>query len=256
MIFKLMKYDFKSMFAKVIPFYIILIFSVIMAIILNQLPHNLFTYIADYIIDILVIISFFITFIFSLNIGVYRYYTNVLRDQGYLTNVLPVKKGDIIVSIVLCSALIMLISAFIILILFYFLSISNNNILHIDYINLDFSVAGQIFILEIILFIIFITIANNLFFISSLTVGYSFNKNKVLNSLFFGIILYIITLSIFFIILILLPGNYTIDDSIINRESLALVNALYTLFNGIIFLYDIVLFLITSYFLRKKLNLS
>lgn len=256
MIFKLMRYDFNTMFAKIIPLYITLIFSVIIAIILNQLPHNLFTYIADYIIEFLIIISFLITILFSLNIGVYRYYTNVLREQGYLTNTLPVKKGDIIISIIICSALIMLITLSLILILFYLTSLYNSSLLNINFFNFDFTIASQILILQTAIFFIVLTIANNLFFIFSLTVGHSFNTRKVINSLFVGVVLYIITLAFFLGILILLPGSYTVDGHFLQTQSLNLINALLILFNGIIFLYDIALFLLTSFFLRKRLNLS
>ena len=99
MLNKLLKYDLKNIFKIMVPIYIV-------AILISTLARGAY-YLSDKItlfqISYAFIFAIYIVATFSLPfatwiIGCIRFYKNIVKDEGYLMNTLPVKKSSLILS--------------------------------------------------------------------------------------------------------------------------------------------------------------
>ena len=125
MLKKLLKYDIKGTSKNLIPFYgIVLLLSILVrlsGIIKEHFPITGF-------INAMMLLFFIIAVIaivfYTFFVAIRRFYQTVLKDEGYLTNTLPVKRSNIILSQIL-TALIFIITSIIVMasslfIAFYF----------------------------------------------------------------------------------------------------------------------------------------
>ena len=114
MLTKLLKYDFKSIFKSLAPIYLIAILLAFLTRIFNIAADkvSLLEYPAGFVsgLTVIVIIGIpFITFI----LGIAKYYTNMVKDEGYLTHTLPVRTTSILFSKIIIGSLIIFITSFI-----------------------------------------------------------------------------------------------------------------------------------------------
>lgn len=99
MLNKLLKYDLKNIFKIMVPIYIV-------AILMSTLARGAY-YLSDkitlfqisyaFIFAIYIVATFYLPFATWI-IGCIRFYKNIVKDEGYLMNTLPVKKSSLILT--------------------------------------------------------------------------------------------------------------------------------------------------------------
>lgn len=111
MLGKVLKYDLKRLGQSLIPLYIITLILSIIVLGGSYLTdiNQLFT------IAYGTVLFFFIILLVAIGIGTFfisiqKFYQNLLKDEGYLTNTLPVTKNTLILSKILSSCIFMAIS--------------------------------------------------------------------------------------------------------------------------------------------------
>lgn len=195
MLGKLIKYDFKSISKTLVPIFIVTLILSVLTRIFGMLADEIsvFQYPAGLVTALCVALILglpFITFI----IGIMRYYNNLVKDEGYLTHTLPVKKQSLVLSKMITSSIGVLVSLLI--------SIGSVFIaFNIDFKIFDAFVEAYNDIMEYdkwLLLLIFIALivgylSNLLLVYSSISLGQTRNGNKALYSIIFGIVIYNIT---------------------------------------------------------------
>lgn len=253
MLGKVLKYDLKWMAKYLIPLYLIIIAGAFVIRALDLL-ENYFDFITIFyaIMSVVFVLAIIVGFIYMAFMNIKRYLDNLFKTEGYLTHTLPAKKGTL-----LLSKLLMVIITFISTIIVFVLSIfvayyvpglldvfdSLINYIRANNLGLLFIVTLVILILEYF-FYMFLVFA-------SISIGYSKNGNKNINSLIWAIILYVlvqIVNFIFLFIFFLMNADMESEIAIINN---------YMLGNVILQLIYIGAFYYISYrFMNKKLNLA
>lgn len=195
MLKKLLKYDLKSLFKSLIPIYLIAWLLALLTrifsffedkISLLQFPAGLVKGLCIVMIIGLPIATFILSIV--------KYYNNMVKDEGYLTHTLPVKKNSIVLSKIIVALFAMgvsIIASFITIVLAF--NISNDIIdvlkgLYKEIMNYD-----KWIILLIGLSIVISYISNLLLIYLAIGLGQKHNGNKKVYSFVWGIALYNVT---------------------------------------------------------------
>lgn len=200
MLGKLLKYDIKREFKSLIPMYGIVIILPLVIRIMTFIKEKVaaFSFIANIILVVYVVALvglFFLTFFNSIR----NFLNNVLKDEGYLTHTLPVKKSSIIISKEI-TAMITITVSVVMIILSLFLAFYDGTPLSvlfepIHYFAEQFAIfygMGNIeFYIFWILFIVISYISYIVTFHLALLLGHTRNENKIVFSIVFGIIIYL-----------------------------------------------------------------
>lgn len=195
MLKKLLKYDCKSTAKSLVPFYgIVLLLSILVritSIIKTHFPITNFVYgmmLAFFVISLIGI--FFYTFF----VAIKRFYTNVLKDEGYLTHTLPVKRNHIILSQTIASLGFFLLSVLVmviaLLIAFYTKGAIKNIFSAINEMFIMMETTPSIGYIYTIILIITGYMAYILTFYLALVLGHQKNKNKIVYSIIYGLVIY------------------------------------------------------------------
>lgn len=114
MLGKLIKYDFKFLFKTILPLFIVTPILALFCRLFSKIGDKLS--LLNIPIKLIMVLSVifiiflpFITFI----IGVMKFYNSMIKDEGYLTHTLPVKKSSIIFSKVFTSTIVLFLSVII-----------------------------------------------------------------------------------------------------------------------------------------------
>lgn len=197
MLKKLLKYDIKETSKNLLPFYgIVVLLSILVRLsefIKEQFPITSFINAMTLLFFIIAIIAIiFYTFF----VAIRRFYQTVLKDEGYLTNTLPVKRSNIILSKII-TALIFIIASIIIMISSLFIAFYSKEGFKsfIDLINSNLSIMGTkpwiaYLYTGIMLLLSYMTYI--IVFILALILGHQKSKNKIAYSFMYGIIIYCI----------------------------------------------------------------
>lgn len=269
MLSKLLKYDLHREFKSLIPMYgVVLILPIIVRLMLflkEQIAA--FGSIATIVLVVYVIALiglFFFTFFNSIK----NFTSNILKDEGYLTNTLPVKKSSLIISKEITSLITISISVIIIIISIFCAFYDGTPIASL--LNPIFDALDKMFLLygmgtmEGYFYWILILVIGYLQYVMvfhlALILGHTRNANRIVFSIVFGIIIYFV---IQVISMIGLGLDILINPNIIDSfegvsfkdftEAMKLV--LYT--QGIIIVITpIVTHVLSCKFLQTKLNLE
>lgn len=210
MLIKLLKYDFKSLFKLLVPIYLISfliafisrIFSLLsFKISLLQYPAGLATSLCFMMIIGVPIATFIISVI--------RYYNNMVKDEGYLTHTLPVKKRDLVLSKLIISTIAMAASV-VVSIATIFLAFNINDVLFkilgwfIDMVN-NYD-KWIILIISILLIVSYISYM--LLMYTSISLGQKHNGNKAIYSVIYGIVIYNAT-QVLSALILFIPALFT-----------------------------------------------
>ncbi|MEG0284013.1 MAG: hypothetical protein RR543_04270 [Erysipelotrichales bacterium] len=257
MLGKLIKYDLKAMAKPMAVFFLITLITVISSLILRKFTN--ITWVIDLFFGL---ISFaaglliFISFIMAIVIVVRRFVTNVLKDEGYLTNTLPVSKATILASKSICATIVVTVSGLISIILIILLSGGFK-----DFIwgLQEIFRTENVPVLTIILFgILIISQA----FVSvcalnfSFALGHSHSKNKTLMSVLYIFLTYIAAQVILVILTVVL--SKLIDSNLLfsSIDTLDNVNVIIIGITFIVLCGSAILFALTNFVLNNKLNLE
>lgn len=260
MLGKLMKYEWKSTWKLLVPMNALIIAMSLFAYLTIRL--DFFDNDSDVVIlSGITIIMFYILSMFVVVIGtaiylIYRFYTSVYGDQGYLLHTLPVDKHHIIISKVLVSVLWLMLSIILIYMSVFLLFSSDEAVLEavwdtmVDYVEsleLDAFASGLTIIMTILAFI-FQMLAKVLKVTACISLGQLSSNHKVLTSFAFYYGIYFVQ-RIFSIMYYVI--YFAIDDDLISAYQGSWETSLIA---GII--YCAVFYFITWYLMEKKLNLD
>lgn len=269
MLGKLIKYEFKATGRILFPLYgALIIFAFINKIFMGDFFNNSDTFLGNLpqVIGILVYVGTMVAiFVVTLFIIIQRYRTNLLCDEGYLMNTLPVKPWNNILSKLIVALVWAMVSGIVaitsILILAYQKGLFSEIITLIPQLFSDISyVAGSqgfLTILVVILNMFIGGISSILMIYASLSIGSLFQKRKILASFAAFIVLNIITNTLASIVQI--PVMIKLESTIGNNldkspfQAMNIVMVI-TLITMIVF--SIGYFVISNYILSKKLNLE
>lgn len=190
MLNKLIKYDFKSLFKTLTPIYLITLLLAIFTRFSMFLADRsaIFDYPAGLICGLCVIAIIgipFATFIVS----IIKYYNNMVKDEGYLTHTLPVKKSSLIISKLLTSSILVGISI-LVSIAAVFLGFDIDMKIIKDLFTELFDKVDHLFIFLIALAVVVGYISNMLTVYAAIALGQKHNGNKKVYSIVYGIVLY------------------------------------------------------------------
>ena len=267
MLGKLMKYEIKATGRILIPLYLVLLaFAVINKVFIGTgLSDKLQGF--GSIPFILSIFGYGVTmaavFIVTFFIIIQRFYKNLLGDEGYLMNTLPVNTITNITSKLSIATFWTIISGIVAILSIIIMAFEPNNFGRFFYETFNaFSEGYSKFGIQIYIIIIELIIAGLTQFMqfismiyASVSIGHLFNKHRILSSFGAFIVLNIISGAITSSMGIALSTSGLTDlfRNIDSFGSVHLVLISISLYN---LLFLIVYFIITSYILKNKLNLE
>jgi len=262
MLGKLIKYDLNYIFRKMFPFLLFAIISSIVLTIANLLQRQ---FQINAVLPSLMVLFGFTTIISLVGLSIvavimpaYRFYTNVLKDEGYLSNTLPISKSNLVLSKLLSGMITVALTFIVISILTFLLFRLNidgytlNNVITYQVYG-DFSFTKTM----VLIFLVFITqmTAFIAFIVAALSVGHSYDNNKLVKSVLFGIIFYVGMQIIAGIVMaiILWGPNDGYNAMLDGQGAISLILYLAMIVN---LLFITVYFFISKYFITNKLNLE
>ncbi len=262
MLGKLLKYDLKWIYKLVIVFYalafIFSLFSRMFLSIGDSLLWSILSKISSGIAVSMLVSSIINTLMRSW----VRFVRNIYKDEGYLTNTLPVSKRDIYLSKVLSSIIIMLTTTIVIITCLFICYYSKENIdilkkvlemtansYNISVIKLILTI-GMIFFLELT----FILLVGY----TGIIIGHSSNNNKIVKSIIWAFGMYIFT-QLITIGLIYIIGLFNKDImNIITTNIVSIKGIKNILVGGIVMyiIYNIIYYFIGKWQLEKGINID
>jgi hypothetical protein len=279
MLGKLLKYEIKATGRTLVLLYVaLLILSVINKIFIGgefSSQSSDFLYgipkMVTMVIYVCIMIAIFVVTFFVI---IQRFYKNILGDEGYLMNTLPVSAWQNIVSKLLIGMLWSIVSFIIAVISIFIMGFTLDDISKgIELIKEGYTIAApycngklHLLIVEFIIICFIQLAANTLKIYASISIGHLFNQRRILSS--FAAFLIITVMENMLSTIIMIPFmpkveriGQVIENSIGNISVFTqnVVPMIHGLFIFSIIL-DIVLFIIffviTNYILNKKLNLE
>ena len=262
MLGKLLKYDLKWIYKLVIVFYALaFIFSLFSRMFLS-IGDSLLWSILSKISSGIAISMLVSSIINTLMRSWVRFVRNIYKDEGYLTNTLPVSKRDIYLSKVLSSIIIMLTTTIVIITCLFICYYSKENIdilkkvLEITASSYNTSVIkliltiGMIFFLELT----FILLVGY----TGIIIGHRSNNNKIVKSIIWAFGMYIFT-QLITIGLIYVIGLFNKDImNIITTNIVSIKGIKNILVGGIVMyiIYNIIYYFIGKWQLEKGINID
>ncbi len=269
MLGKMLKYDIKDYSKSMLPICLmLLIMSVITRIFYTisesfeglKATFSILFGISTFIFCITIIISL----VYCFFISVKNYYKKVLKDEGYLTHTLPVRKSTIILSQIISSIIWLFIICIIILatlaIAYYqkgmissFINIMNSEM------SSELIVSPIVTLIIIAVMMICSYIATVLAIYCSMTIGHSFSNNKIAYSIVTGVVFYVVyqVLGIVAVVAVI-ACNYGSLETMINgmtmTENVLIQLIVSTFITNVII--GIASYILTNYNLKKRLNLE
>lgn len=257
MLGKLIKYEFKATARTLIPLYIALLsFALINKLFMGS-SNNLDSDVFGSIPFIISIFAYGCTmaavFIITFFVIVQRFYKNLLGDEGYLMNTLPVPTWKNIVSKLIVSIIWSTVSGIIAILSIFIMAFSPELLSDLSY---EFNSAiGYLpkeyygYAIEFIVYGVVSTIASTLTLYLSISIGHLFNKRRILLS--FGA----------FIIINMIIGAIQGFIQGVTQGRVDMVNEFNIMptIHGLLFsevLSVIVFFMACNYIIKNKLNLE
>lgn len=267
MLGKLLKYDIKAEFKSLLPIYLVALLMPIALRIMDFLATKFSVLNTFYGLLIFMYVMVIIgVFVWTLVVAVKHFYNNLLKDEGYLTNTLPVKRSHMILSKEIVSLLTFVVSTIIVFISL-FIGLYHGGVKELlEFIkdlltiNYDIDVMSMLFWIIITMLISYVSQVQ-IFYIAML-LGQTRNTNKVLFSFVFGIIIYIV---LQFVSLISIGIDYLINPQLmeIMDSSTAAPSEIYNVVllmlvttNVICIIVMAVIHYISVYIVNNKLNLE
>ena len=267
MLGKLMKYELKSTARTLIPLYIALIaFAIINKLFIGAGFADKLEGFGS-IPFILSILGYGCTmaavFIVTFFIIIQRFYKNLLGDEGYLMNTLPVSTITNLTSKLSIATFWNIVSGFVAILSIIIMAFNPNafsDFFHKLFLVFsdgyaEFGIQIYIIIIEVIIAVLVYLIKYLAMIYASISIGHLFNKHRILSSFGAFIVLNLITTAITSAIGITFShSNFSsIFDNINSYLPVHLLLISLILFNLVLF---IIYFIITNYILKNKLNLE
>lgn len=265
MLAKLLKYDLKNLFKKLLPIFLISlainVIADIMLMIADKVPAlDSIAGIILFFAVLLIVLTPFAAFLFSIE----DFNNKLVKDEGYLIHTLPVKKSSIVTSKLLASIITVLAS-----IASSFVSLIALTISHIDsykdvlneiskLIDLAIAETGITFIILIIASIAIGYILNILNIFASISLGQMHNGNKTVFSIVYFIATYYI-MQIISSLITLVPMLFNKDlwtQMEMDMPPMTTMNLFLGISLVLSLVFSIIFYVVSVKILDKKLNLE
>lgn len=263
MLGKLLKYDIKDILKGMTPIYLVLILMALLIRGFGWLTEQVsvfqyITMITTVIFAILAIVSFVFCFLLSIK----NFYQKILKDEGYLTNTLPVKKVSINTSKILSSMLIVIITGIVViaacLIAFYTKNAFESFWTQIDMQLTQLGYNSYLYI-ALILGIIVLSYTATISMINcALAIGHGFSSNKLTYSVIAGVIIYFIyqIINIIGIVILIVVNPNLIENLETNIPTKQILEQVMILVLSNVAIIFSASYGITNHQLRHRLNLE
>lgn len=266
MLIKLLKYEFKATGRIMLPVYAAtIIMGLISSIVFNYRTYINFGENSLFTVSSLIIFTLFFCLItaavvLSFVISILRFKKNLLDNEGYLMNTLPITTGQNISAKLITAVFYQILSVIVACLAGTVLFVGSTEttivdiirgIPHILYYTANhITNRGLLVLLELIVLSLFSLILLNTEMYTAMSIGHSANNHKVIKSVAAYIIIYIIQNIIG--TLLILP--IVVKNSATNIQGMPA--SLLLLFIAVDIIYFIIYFIITNYFMKKRLNLQ
>ena len=266
MLGKLLKHEIKSQGKSLFLFWMAILGLGLLVRIFSMLEEvvPIFQYITP-----ISIVTFGIAIVLSLVycffLAIKNYYKKVLREEGYLTNTLPVKKSSMILSFLITDALALIATiAFCFLGWFIAFGLGSEEIKSI-WETLSISIEQEFNMnIEIIRCIfagaLIVGYLNTIsMFYAAMTIGHSFSQNKIANSIGVGVAFYmgIQFLNVIEMVVIFLKNEMDFTNALAtNQVPYELIGTVLLESFVLMMISLITTYTFTNYFLDRKLNLE
>lgn len=273
MLRKLLKYEFKATGRVMLPVLLALLaVSGLLNICVRVTEHSEGTVISFVtgMLAFLYVMAILAIGVVALVALVYRFYKNLLSDEGYLMFTLPVSVHSLVWA-KLITAIVWLIAAFLDIVLSLFVLAAplrlGWGIEFVQFIGQVFDELAAVgingleiaaFALELLLIVILGIIGSCLVFYTALSLGHSFSNHKMLLSVGFYFAIGFVTQIV--VVMLLIGLGTTLDGTEFNyvytlRSALNLGHATLLGICLSTLLYDAVLYFATTFMLKRRLNL-
>ena len=255
MLGKLLKYDLKWIYKPLVVFYILALFFAVVTKVFQQFDNSFIFFVIGRICSGIVI-SMLISVLINNFMRVWsRFIRNIYKDESYLTHTLPVSKSTIYTSKILSAIISVVTSVVVILICLAICYLTKDNIeflkgaIEATAVYFNSSVSSFLVTLAITLFfeLLFAVFAG----ILGIILGYKSNNMKLVKSVLFGFIAYMIpsalTLVGIFAIGLFNPEVMNLFNSITGFSTEAIKTVLF----GGIAMYAV--YITVYYFIGKKI---
>jgi len=276
MLGKLLKYEFKSTMRLFLPTYAAtIVFALLSRLFLsvsalqNFWGGRLFS-----IVLMLYVLIILMTFVLTFVLVIQRFYKNLLRDEGYLSNTLPVSVDSHIWGKAIPATIWSILSFIVVMASLFILILSKDNLTYfmdnwssfLSEYNTYTSMSIGLLIFELIILLIISILSSTMAFYASLCIGQLANSHKVLLSIVayfcLGIVVGMLTTAISGSALInmgdLFVGDYYYDTNTYTGTIITAADIMQVI--GITAITQIVTgaiyYFISRYVLKRKLNLE
>lgn len=263
MLGKLLKHDIKDILKSMTPIYLVLIIMSILVRGFGWITQQIevFQYITI-ITTVIFAIAVIISFVFCFLLSIKSFYQKILKDEGYLTNTLPVKKVSINTSKILASIITMIITVIVIIIAcmiaFYTKGAFENIWNDIEMQSIQLGYNSYLYIGAMIGILIFSYTATISMVNCALAIGHGFNSNKLAYSAIAGVIIYFIyeIINVIGIVILIIINPNLIENLEANIPTKQILEQIMmiAIINGTIAL--ITSYSITNHQLKNRLNLE
>lgn len=248
MLSKVLKYDIKHMLKMLFPLYLITIVMCILARLFYAVEgKSIFFEYMSFITKTSGIILLVGTAVFTFITMARRFYTNLFKDEGYLTNTLPVAINTHILSKFICS---LIFTSLAILIVIGSVSIMYYDLIGYTHIFSFLDVFGGNIIYGILLIILSFQ-AYQMIIWTAYALGQRTDRNKIATSFVYGIILYF---CVQMVALVVLGIGYLINNNIIELLATTTLGAIIT--NVIQIINILIYYGVISWALNNKMDLE
>lgn len=271
MLGKLIKHEFRATSRIMLPFLLIILALTLGVIVFFSWDSstNLVLQVFSGILMVAYVIALIASFIIILVLMINRFRTNLLGDEGYLTFTLPTSIHQIVWSKIIVSCVWFIATLAVVTLSGFIVSLDAMAFADVrriffelwDAMTLRYALNGTAIILEFLL-LIFVSYASTcLQFYAAMALGYSFNRRKGLLSVafFFGfqfVSQFLFSLLAFSGILGGLDMDLLMNSITANIGMMGSIHVFFLFFIVLSALYGAIFYFITTYCLKKRLNIE
>lgn len=269
MLTKLIKHEFRATARIMGPLYLVLLVTALGANFstrgILETPYAILNILGGLLVMAFVV-AIMAVCVMSVFLMVQRFYKNLLRDEGYLMFTLPASVHQQVWSKLIVSSVWFLVTGVVMVLAFIIIALDVGfvagfvDILGVTFreITAYYAINGTAFLLELVVLAFAFCIAFCLQFYAALAIGHSFPNHKTAWSVvFFFVLQFASQLVGSLMMLSLNPIMQGFMGELDFRVTgMAAVHAGMAFFTGIVLVYAAVFYVITTYFLKNRLNLE
>lgn len=270
MLTKLIKHEFRATARIMGPLYLVLLVTALGANLSTRgIMDSPFTILR--ILGSLLVLAFVVAIMavcaMSIYLMVQRFYKNLLRDEGYLMFTLPVSVHQQVWSKLIVSSVWFIATGAVVMLSFMMMAM-NINFLEasvrfskriFEDITAYYAINGTVFLLELVALIFVSCVAFCLQFYAALAIGHSFTNHKMAWSVVFFFVLQFASQIVGSLLLVSLDNP--VLQGLMGRldfqvSGMAAVHTGMAILIAVVVVYAAVFYIITTYFLKNRLNLE